>query len=126
MLTLVISVQEAAQLPFYLRFKETKPKPLTEQFPSLSALGVDLLGQLLALDPKKRISAEQALKHEWFHEPPAAAPASELRIEDPPEKVVVKRKRTVAEVFADAERESEQMEQASESNAFVIKGRRLL
>lgn len=89
-------------------------------------MGADLLGQLLALDPKKRISAEQALKHEWFDEAPVAAPASELRIEEPPEKVVVKRKRTVAEVFADAEREHSEQTEASESTAFVIKGRRLL
>lgn len=110
-------------LPFYLRFKETKPKPLKEQFPSLSVLGVDLLGQLLALDPKKRISAQQALQHEWFNEAPAPAPVSELRIQEPPEKLVVKRKRTVAEVFAEREIE---LAERSESNGFVIKGRRLL
>lgn len=42
-------------------------KPLSEGDPLfLSNKGVDLLSQLLALDPKKRISAKAALEHEWF------------------------------------------------------------
>ena len=35
--------------------------------PVLSESGFDLLNKLLAYDPEKRISAEAALQHEWFH-----------------------------------------------------------
>lgn len=29
---------------------------------------VDLLQRIFVYDPKKRITAEEALKHEWFHD----------------------------------------------------------
>lgn len=38
--------------------------------PVLSESGFDLLSKLLAYDPQKRISAEEALDHEWFREVP--------------------------------------------------------
>ncbi|XP_042501966.1 cyclin-dependent kinase G-2-like [Macadamia integrifolia] len=38
--------------------------------PILSDAGYDLLIKLLAYDPEKRITAEDALNHEWFHEVP--------------------------------------------------------
>ncbi|KAG7954305.1 hypothetical protein I3843_11G010000 [Carya illinoinensis] len=38
--------------------------------PVLSELGFDLLNSLLAYDPEKRITAEAALKHDWFREVP--------------------------------------------------------
>ncbi|KAG5039651.1 hypothetical protein AAZX31_05G044200 [Glycine max] len=38
--------------------------------PVLSELGFDLLQQLLTYDPEKRITAEDALLHDWFHEAP--------------------------------------------------------
>ncbi|GMH01172.1 hypothetical protein Nepgr_003011 [Nepenthes gracilis] len=38
--------------------------------PVLSDLGLDLLSQLLTYDPDKRITAEDALNHGWFHEVP--------------------------------------------------------
>ena len=36
----------------------------------LSEAGFDLLNRLLTYDPEKRISAEDALNHEWFRELP--------------------------------------------------------
>ncbi|GAB4840576.1 hypothetical protein Ancab_021345 [Ancistrocladus abbreviatus] len=38
--------------------------------PVLSDAGFDLLNRLLTYDPEKRITAEAALKHEWFKEVP--------------------------------------------------------
>ncbi|RZC10980.1 Cyclin-dependent kinase G-2 [Glycine soja] len=38
--------------------------------PVLSEQGFDLLKQLLTYDPEKRITAEDALLHDWFHEAP--------------------------------------------------------
>ncbi|KAF3431089.1 hypothetical protein FNV43_RR25819 [Rhamnella rubrinervis] len=38
--------------------------------PVLSDSGFDLLNKLLTYDPEKRITAEAALNHEWFHEVP--------------------------------------------------------
>ncbi|KAL2332681.1 hypothetical protein Fmac_013894 [Flemingia macrophylla] len=38
--------------------------------PVLSDSGFDLLNKLLTYDPEKRITAEEALNHDWFHEVP--------------------------------------------------------
>ncbi|XP_047071027.1 cyclin-dependent kinase G-2-like isoform X1 [Lolium rigidum] len=38
--------------------------------PNLSEAGFDLLNKLLTYDPEKRISADAALQHPWFHEVP--------------------------------------------------------
>jgi cell division cycle 2-like protein len=42
--------------------------------PMLSDAGFDLLSRLLALNPAKRLSAKEALEHEWFREGPLPAP----------------------------------------------------
>ncbi|GMF60737.1 unnamed protein product [Phytophthora fragariaefolia] len=106
---------QASELPFFLRFKDTKPTPLAEQFPMLSAAGVDLLGQLLQLDPKKRIAVDKALEHEFFSEKPEPAAPADLIIVDAPDRLEPPAvEGTDAVVASDA------------SRAFMIKGRRLL
>ena len=50
------------QLPMW------KPVSLPNLFPACSVECVDLLGQLLSLDPAKRLSAKQALAHPFFNE----------------------------------------------------------
>jgi serine/threonine protein kinase len=42
------------------------PSRLAENFSYLSPAGLDLLTRLLNLDPKSRISAKDALEHEFF------------------------------------------------------------
>ncbi|KAJ8526022.1 hypothetical protein ON010_g15160 [Phytophthora cinnamomi] len=81
----------------------------------LSEAGVDLLAQLLQLNPKKRISVDKALQHEFFREKPEPAAPSDLIIVDAPDRVgppVVDG--TDAVVASDV------------SHTFMIKGRRLL
>ncbi|XP_071709927.1 uncharacterized protein [Rutidosis leptorrhynchoides] len=46
--------------------------------PMLTELGLDLLNKLLTYDPSKRISAKDALNHQWFCEAPL--PAEHVRI----------------------------------------------
>ncbi|CAL5440846.1 unnamed protein product [Camellia sinensis] len=58
-----------------VKFVEQSRNTLREKFPAisfkgspvLSEQGFDLLSQLLTYDPEKRITAEAALKHSWFH-----------------------------------------------------------
>lgn len=53
-------------------FKPTFPKwqarSLATLVSELDASGVDLLGRMLALDPNRRISAKEALRHPWFND----------------------------------------------------------
>jgi len=43
---------------------------IKSRFPFLSEKGLDLMSKLLTYDPKKRITAEEALKHPYFKESP--------------------------------------------------------
>lgn len=45
------------------------PVPLTQIIPRLSRTAHDLLRGLLCYNPRARLTARQALQHEWFYEP---------------------------------------------------------
>nr|CAD1819994.1 unnamed protein product [Ananas comosus var. bracteatus] len=54
----------------YNKLREKFPPTSFSGRPSLSEAGFDLLNKLLTYDPEKRITAEAALKHDWFREVP--------------------------------------------------------
>ncbi|KAG8652656.1 cyclin-dependent kinase G-2 [Manihot esculenta] len=57
------------QQPYNLLRKKFPATSFTGS-PVLSDLGFDLLNKLLTYDPEKRITADAALNHPWFHEVP--------------------------------------------------------
>ncbi len=61
------------------RLRERFPKvALHGSTPPLTDAGFDLLSRLLCLDPAQRISADDALAHPWFSEPPRPKLAIEM------------------------------------------------
>ncbi|CAN6464189.1 unnamed protein product [Victoria cruziana] len=57
----------------YNKLREKFPKFTATSFSGKSTLsdaGFDLLNRLLTYDPEKRITADEALEHKWFTEPP--------------------------------------------------------
>ncbi|GLC46120.1 hypothetical protein PLESTF_000082900 [Pleodorina starrii] len=66
----------AKDLPYFLQFTETKALPLRQVFPAASGDALDLLSRMLQLDPLRRISSAEALRHPYFsNNPPPTPPA---------------------------------------------------
>ena len=56
-----------SQLPDYTEtFPSWRPKRLEEHIPGLDPLGADLLRRMLDYPPSRRITAKEALNHEYF------------------------------------------------------------
>jgi serine/threonine protein kinase len=63
----------------FVRFKPDEPlQPLSATFSMATEDAIDLLSRLIAIDPRERISALDALRHAYFGTPPAATPVSDL------------------------------------------------
>eukprot|EP00922_Rhytidocystis_sp_ex-Travisia-forbesii_P052747 GHVS01078251.1.p1 GENE.GHVS01078251.1~~GHVS01078251.1.p1 ORF type:complete len:339 (+),score=30.41 GHVS01078251.1:185-1201(+) len=70
--------KEARDLPLYCEFTKGDPQDLATLVPGCAKAGVSLLDDMLALDPNKRINAEQGLKHSYFNAVPLPCTPSEL------------------------------------------------
>lgn len=66
------------QLRHYIAFKPQNGRPLRELFPAVSADAIELLAGLLTLNPAKRMTAQEALNHRYFRNPPAPTPLANL------------------------------------------------
>ena len=55
-----------SKLKDWHEFPQWKPQNLKSFFPTLDESGLDLLQKMLVYDPKKRISAKDALNHPFF------------------------------------------------------------
>ncbi len=70
---------------FHLKFQQAPPKYPGRKLSSLSGLqhlpplGLDLMEKMLQPNPAHRISAEQAMKHAFFHDLKGAAEALKQR-----------------------------------------------
>lgn len=62
-----------------MEFQPRTAPPLASLFPKASADCVDLLSKLVALDPRKRLSAQAALQHRCGRRCPVAASSVVLR-----------------------------------------------
>ena len=47
-------------------FESYKPEDLKKFIPKLDDVGLNLLEQMIVIDPEKRITADEALKHPYF------------------------------------------------------------
>lgn len=53
-----------------LKLPDQPYNQVDKEFPRLSLAGIDLLNRMLTYDPEKRISAESALRHDYFRQLP--------------------------------------------------------
>ena len=65
-------------LPNYLEFQKVTPPPLKSIFPKASEDALDLLSDMVCLNPSRRITAEKALQHRFFSNDPQPTVPSKL------------------------------------------------
>lgn len=67
-----------SNLPQYLEFTPSEGQGIRAIFPKASEDALDLLGQMMRLNPSDRITAEDALHHRYFTTSPLPTPAAML------------------------------------------------
>lgn len=98
---------ESARARTYMREMPFKPRvPFSQLYPDASPLALELLEQLLAFDPARRITVEAALAHPYLaaiHEPtyePCAAQPFSFEFEQTPTHKSALRQQLTAEIVA--------------------------
>jgi cyclin-dependent kinase 7 len=61
-----------------MEFSKQAAPDLRQTFPNAPPDALDLLKKLMAFDPNRRVSAAEALRHEYFTTPPLATPFPDL------------------------------------------------
>ena len=74
-------------MPGFVEFSATKASPLKQIFPQASDDAIDLLSRMVAIDPRRRMSAADALKHRYFRNDPAPTAVGQLPRPHPREDV---------------------------------------
>merc|ERR1712154_114393 len=70
--------KDVEMLPLFRRFEPNQAYPIDNLFKATTKNGKDLFSNLCKYDPNKRLTATQALKHEYFTEKPLATPVNKL------------------------------------------------
>ena len=75
----LVVTQGCTSLPSFMEFQQSAGVPFEKTLPLASEAALDLLKNLLVFDPKKRLSAEQALKHRYFSEEPRVSTSDRMK-----------------------------------------------
>lgn len=70
-------------MPDYIPFQDMPAVPLTSVFTAASPEAIDLIDNMLACNPNKRLTARQALQHPYFSTAPAPTPPAALTLPVP-------------------------------------------
>jgi cyclin-dependent kinase 7 len=65
-------------MPSFVEFEATPAAPLQNLFPNIAHDALDLLASMMSLDPRRRITAEVALRHRYFKSEPMPTPKDML------------------------------------------------
>ncbi|GIX62765.1 MO15-related protein kinase, putative [Babesia caballi] len=98
----------ATKLKLYTPFTAEQPKPLDTIIKGHSAEAISLLQRMLTLDPHQRITAKEALAHEYFTTPPLMCKPEQLPFD------FMKAKRGEVKVEAEVELKTEVKSEATE------------